>query len=41
LNYFRAADHDRYLAEKAWLDGIKSKVGFRWDPEYQRYTGES
>jgi len=39
-NYFRAADHDRSLAEEAWLDGIRSEVGFRWDPEYRRRAAQ-
>ena len=39
-NYFRAADHDRSVAEQAWLDGIRSESGFRWDPEYQRQAAQ-
>jgi hypothetical protein len=35
MNYFRASDHDQYLAEKAWLEGIKSEVGFEWDPKWK------
>ena len=33
--YYRASDHDQYLAEKAWLEGIKSEVDFEWEPEWR------
>jgi hypothetical protein len=23
------------MTEKAWLDAIKSEVGFQWDPEWK------
>ena len=39
-NYFRAADHDRSVAEQAWLDGTRSETGFRWDPEYRRQAAQ-
>ena len=35
-NYYRAADHDQYSTEKAWLDAIKLEAGFEWDPEWKR-----
>ena len=34
--YFGAAAYDRSSLQEAWLDGIKSQVGFQWDPEWQR-----
>lgn len=34
-SYYRASDHDQYLAEKAWLEGIKSEAGFAWDPKWK------
>lgn len=39
-NYFRAADHDRSVAEQAWLEGIRSETGFRWDPGYRRQAAQ-
>ena len=36
FSYFRAAWPDQSRAETAWLDGIKSEVGFAWDPDWQR-----
>jgi len=41
FKYYRAGDYDRYLMEQAWLDGIKSAVGFAWDPEWNRQSPRS
>ncbi len=40
-NYIRAADHDRAVAQEAWIAGIKAEVGFSWDPEYQAQAAGS
>jgi len=39
FGYFRVASHDLYAVEEAWIDGIKSEVGFAWDPEWERQPG--
>ncbi|NQT13911.1 MAG: hypothetical protein HQ582_14250 [Planctomycetes bacterium] len=39
FGYFRVASQDLSTAEEAWIDGIKSDVGFAWDPEWERQPG--